>query len=157
MNLNTVVSNTNCADPQRDNAVWWAVLGPDAAVSLEEFSAAGPATSIQDLLSLKQSGGIYLDSAAAAGVKGNSWKKNRLYDLNPAAAYATAIRLANVATIRSHVFAVWVTLRVRDTSPGGGTSYHRAFAIIDRSRPVGFAQGQDLNVRDAIRVLRFLE
>ena len=157
VNLNTVVSNTNCADPQRDNAVWWAVLGPDAAVSLEEFSAAGPATSIQDLLSLKQSGGIYLDSAAAAGVKGNSWKKNRLYDLNPAAAYATAIRLANVATIRSHVFAVWVTLRVRDTSPGGGTSYHRAFAIIDRSRPVGFAQGQDLNVRDAIRVLRFLE
>jgi hypothetical protein len=104
-----------------------------------------------------QDGGIYLDTAAAQGVKGNSWKKNRPYDLNPAAAYTTAIRLANVATVRSHVFAVWVTLRVRDTSPGGGASYHRLFAIVDRSRPVGFSTGKDLNVRDAVRVLRFLE
>jgi hypothetical protein len=73
------------------------------------------------------------------------------------AAYATAIRLANVATIRSHMFGVWVTLRVRDTSPGGIDSYHRVFAIIDRSRPVGFAAGRDLNVRDTIRVLRYLD
>ena len=157
VNLNTIVSNTSCADPQRDNAVWWATLGPDAAVSLDDFKAAGPATSIGDLLTLMQGQGLYLDSAAAAGVKGNSWKKNRPYDLNPQAAYTTAIRLANVATVRSHVFAVWVTLRVRDGSPGGDDSYHRLFAIIDRSRPVGFSVGQDLNVRDTIRVLRFLE
>ena len=108
------------------------------------------------MLTLMQGQGLYLDSAAAAGVKGNSWKKNRQYDINPQSAYTTAIRLANVATIRSHVFAVWVTVRVRDTSPGGD-SYHRLFAIIDRSRPVGFSVGQDLNVRDTIRVLRFLE
>lgn len=157
VNLNTIVSNTGCADAQRDNAVWWATLGPDAAVSLDEFRAAGPATSIGDMLTLMQGQGLYLDSAAAAGVKGNSWKKNRPYDLNPQTAYTTAIRLANVATVRSHVFAVWVTLRVRDSSPGGDDSYHRLFAIIDRSRPVGFSVGQDLNVRDTIRVLRFLE
>ena len=157
VNLNTVVTNTNCADPQRDDVVWWATMGPDASLSRDEFTAALPAKSLSDLLTLMQGDAIYLDSAAAAGVKGNSWKKNRPYDLNPAAAYTTAIRLANVATIRSHVFAVWVTLRVRDTSPGGITSYHRAFAIIDRSRPVGFADGQDLNIRDTIRVLRFLE
>jgi hypothetical protein len=157
VNLNTIVSNTNSADPQRDDAVWWATLGPDAAVSLAEFRAGGPATSIDEMLTLMQGQGLYLDSAAATGVKGNSWKKNRPYDLNPQAAYTTAIRLANVATIRSHVFAVWVTVRVRDSSAGGTDSYHRVFAIIDRSRPVGFSVGQDLNVRDTIRVLRFLE
>lgn len=156
VNLNTIVSNTNSADPQRDDAVWWATLGPDAAVSLAEFRAGGPATSIDEMLTLMQGQGLYLDSAAATGVKGNSWKKNRQYDMNSQAAYTTAIRLANVATVRSHVFAVWVTVRVRDTSPGGD-SYHRLFAIIDRSRPVGFSVGQDLNVRDTIRVLRFLE
>ena len=162
VNLNTIVSNGNCADPQLNDAVWWAALGPDAAVSRDEFIANHdgtnqPAKTIQDLLTLMQEPAIYMDSAAAAGVKGNSWKKNRPYDLNPTAAYATAIRLANVATIRSHVFGVWVTLRVRDTSAGGIDSYHRVFAIVDRSRPVGFAAGRDLNVRDTIRVLRYLE
>ena len=162
VNLNTIVSNTNCSDPQLNDVVWWAVLGPDAAVSLADFADnkdgdKQPAKSIRELLTLMQDDAIYLDTAAAAGVKGNSWKKNRPYDLNPMAAYTTAIRMANVATIRSHMFAAWVTLRMRDTSPGGHTSYHRAFAIIDRSRPVGFAEGRDLNVRDTIRVLRYLE
>lgn len=157
VNLNTVVPNRNCAVPQHNDAVWWATLGPDAAVSLDEFQAAGPATSIAQMLTLMQEPAVYIDTAAAAGVKGNSWKKNRPYDLNPAAAYATATRLSNVATIRSHVFAVWVTLRIRDTSPGGIDTFHRLFAIVDRSRPVGYTDGQDLNVRDTIRVIRFLQ
>jgi hypothetical protein len=157
VNLNTILPNRNCSDPQREQAVWWAVLGPDATVSHDEFAAAGPAQSVHDLLTLMQDDAIHLDVPAAAGVKGNSWKKNRPYELNPAAAYATAIRIANVATIRSHLFAVWLTLRIRDTSPGGNVSYHRLFAVIDRSRPVGFAEGRDLNVRNTIRVLRFLE
>ncbi len=157
VNLNTILPDRNCSDPQRNDAVWWATLGSDAMVSLDEFTAAGPARSIDQLLTLMQGEGVYLDTPAAAGVKGNSWKKNRPYDLNPAAAYATAIRLGNVATIRSHVFAVWVTLRVRDTSPGGNDSYHRLFALVDRSHPVAFVEGRDLNVRDMIRVMRFLE
>jgi len=162
VNLNTVVPNTNCTDPQLNDAVWWATMGPDAAVSRDEFTTnqsgnGQPAKTIQEMLTLMQDQAIYIDSAAAAGVKGNAWKKNRPYDLNPMAAYATATRLANVATIRSHVFGVWVTLRVRDTSPGGVDSYHRVFAIIDRSRPVGFASGRDLNVTDTIRILRYLE
>jgi hypothetical protein len=66
--------------------------------------------------------------------------------------------MANVATIRSHVFAVWITLKTIDTSAAGPSeTYHRLFAIIDRSIPVGFSKGEDLNVRDTIRVLRFLE
>ena len=162
VNLNTIVSNKTCTDPQLNDAVWWAVMGPDAAVSLDEFATNSngdhqPAKTIQEMLTLMQDEAIYIDSAASAGVKGNSWKKNRPYDLNPMAAYATATRLANVATIRSHMFGVWVTLRVHDTSPGGVDSYHRVFAIVDRSRPVGFAAGRDLNVRDTIRVLRYLE
>ncbi len=157
LNFNTIVPNTGCDNPEQDNAVWWAALGPDAAVSFEDFAAGGPATSIRDLLTLMQDEGIYLDTAAAAGVKGNSWKKNRPYELDPSAAYATAIRLGNIATVRSHMFAVWITLRIRDTSVGGSESYRRLFAIVDRSRPVGFSPGQDLNVRDTIRILRFVE
>ncbi len=175
VNLNTVTPNRSCSDPQSNDSVWWAALGPDASVSLDEFASAGPATNIGDLLTLMQGGGVYIDaddgssgnscnsssssgnSSNSSSGNGNSWKKNRPYDLNPAAAYTTAMRLANVATIRSHVFAVWVTVRVRNTSAGGSDSYHRLFAIIDRSRPVGFSVGQDLNVRDTIRVLRFLE
>jgi hypothetical protein len=133
-------------------------------VSLSDFVSNGnggnkPAKSVQEMLTLMQDDAIYIDTKVETSPpsRGNSKKKNRPYDLNPAAAYTTAIRLANVATIRSHVFAVWITLRVRDTSPGGIDSYHRLFAIVDRSRPVGFAEGRDLNVRDTIRVLRYLE
>jgi hypothetical protein len=77
-------------------------------------------------------------------------------DRNPFLAYATAIRLANTATIRSNVFAIWITLETTDSADGSVT-YHRLFAIVDRSIPVGFRQGENLNVRDTIRLQRFLE
>ena len=69
-----------------------------------------------------------------------------------------ANRLANIATCRSNVFAVWITLELVDPEiRGGSPSLHRLFAIVDRSVPVGFSLGQDLNARDAVRVLRYLE
>jgi hypothetical protein len=69
-----------------------------------------------------------------------------------------ANRLANIATCRSNVFAVWITLELVDPDiRGGSPSLHRLFAIVDRSVPVGFSLGQDLNARDAVRVLRYLE
>jgi len=69
-----------------------------------------------------------------------------------------ANRLANIATCRSNVFAVWITLELVDPDMcGGSPSLHRLFAIVDRSVPVGFSLGQDLNARDAVRVLRYLE
>ena len=82
--------------------------------------------------------------------------------LNPAHAYHTAIRLSSLATHRSHVFGIWITLRTIDTVPGGGVdretvSLHRMFLLYDRSRPVAFEPGRDHNVRDGIileRVLR---
>jgi hypothetical protein len=69
-----------------------------------------------------------------------------------------ANRLANIATCRSNVFAVWITLELVDPDiRGGSPSLHRLFAIVDRSVPAGFALGQDLNARDTVRLLRYLE
>jgi hypothetical protein len=79
-------------------------------------------------------------------------------DTNPFFTYSQAIRLANTATIRSQVFAVWITVRITDDSPNAPSPVtKRMFAIIDRSIPVGYAPGQDLNVRDTIRLKRFLD
>jgi hypothetical protein len=68
-----------------------------------------------------------------------------------------ANRLANIATTRSDVFAVWITLEWTPAGANAVPTYHRLFAIVDRSIPVGHAAGQDLNARDTIRVLRHLE
>lgn len=67
-----------------------------------------------------------------------------------------ANRLATIATTRSDVFAVWITLEMKQASDSS-PEYHRLFAVVDRSIPVGHAAGQDLNARDTIRVLRHLE
>lgn len=69
-----------------------------------------------------------------------------------------ARRLGGLGTNRSQVFAVWITLRVTDDSANAEPpSFHRLFAIVDRSIPVGYSPGQNLNVREAIRLQRFLE
>jgi hypothetical protein len=69
-----------------------------------------------------------------------------------------ANRLANCATIRSNMFAAWITVETTDSSPGAPPPVtRRLFAIIDRSIPVGYSQGEDLNVRDTIRLVRYLD
>jgi len=79
-----------------------------------------------------------------------------------------ANRLASVATVRSNVFAVWITLEVSDSSlDSGSPTCHRLFAIVDRSIPVEYQEGENGdypedengengNVRQTIRVKRFL-
>jgi hypothetical protein len=76
---------------------------------------------------------------------------------NPAFYLNTAIRIPNVATTRSHVFAIWITLRLTDSSDPTNVSFHRMFAIVDRSIPVGFLHGMDLNVRDTVLLQRYLD
>jgi hypothetical protein len=170
VNLNTVAQNTKCSDTQLSDAVWWAVLGQDAGVAWNPFASVSPAKTVREMLTLKQATTMFRDTATVSSgttgktnngtgsSNGNSWKKTRAYDMNPALAYATAIRLANVATIRSNVFAVWITLKTTDRSSTFGTpTYHRSFAIIDRSIPTGYNAGEPLNARDVIRLQRFLE
>jgi hypothetical protein len=87
-----------------------------------------------------------------------SGSANGFRDTNPFFTYSQAVRLANTATIRSQVFAVWITVKITDDSPNAPSPVtKRMFAIIDRSIPVGYAPGQDLNVRDTIRLKRYLD
>ena len=165
VNLNTVVSNTGNISvsssgttslPLLDDAVWRATVGPAADSFTNPFAtqslstaggASSSASSFTQMLALGQPGGkLYQDTTQPPR------------DRNDFFAYATAMRLANVGTIRSNVFAVWITVRITDSSPTAGDPiYRRMFAIIDRSMPVGFLKGNDLDARNAIRLQRYLD
>ena len=72
--------------------------------------------------------------------------------------HQTAGRLANTVTTRSNVFAVWVTIGYFDGSTEvTPVRRHRGFFIFDRSIPVGYQNGKDLNVEDAIFLRRIIE
>ena len=72
--------------------------------------------------------------------------------------HQTAGRLANTVTTRSNVFAVWVTIGYFDGSTEvTPVRRHRGFFIFDRSIPVGYQNGKDLNVEDAIVLRRIIE
>ena len=107
------------------------------------FSANTVAKSTSDLLGLGTPGQLFRDTNSQA---------NR----HPLLAYKTAIKLANVGTIRSNVFVVWITLRVKNAQTQAST-YHRLFAIVDRSIPVAFAPGENLNSAKTIRLKRYLD
>jgi hypothetical protein len=101
-------------------------------------------------------------------------------DRNPYFRYRPLQRLENLVTTRSNVYAVWITVGYFEVTPwNNGTAdadhpdgyqlgrelgldtgeleRHRAFYIFDRSIPVGFQRGRDLNVEKAILVKRFIE
>ncbi|MEE8452123.1 MAG: hypothetical protein V3R99_09420 [Thermoguttaceae bacterium] len=103
---------------------------------------------------------------------------------NPYFRYQGIQRLGNLTTTRSNVYAIWITVGYFEVSPWerngrpvgvdtehpdgyqlgqelgldmGEVERHRAFYIIDRSIPVGFQRGQDLNVEKTILLRRFIE
>lgn len=101
-------------------------------------------------------------------------------DSNPYFRYQPLHRLDNLLTTQSNVYAVWVTVGYFEVSPApagyspaiypdgyqlgqelgsdsGDVTRNRAFYIIDRSLPVGFKRGEDLNVEDAILLRREIE
>jgi len=98
-------------------------------------------------------------------------------DRNPYFRYQAFQKLGNMLTTRSNVYAVWITVGFFEVErvpidPGhpdgyqigmelgsdiGDVTRHRAFYIIDRTRPVGFIRGQDINVDDAILLERIIE
>jgi len=143
INVNTIPPNTPAATVTSTNGIWQALAGGVYATTPNpSFNAAAPATSMGQLL---------LSSTASSPLGAGS-ATNQFFDR------ALAIRLANTATIRSHVFAIWVTVRMTDDSPGAPPPLtKRLFAIFDRSIPVGYSPGLDLNVRNAVRVKRFLD
>jgi hypothetical protein len=108
-----------------------------------------PAKSLGDVLALGGSGGTLLNVATDtnAALSGD----------NPAHRLYTANRLANTATIRSNVFAVWITLRESIAGNPDSIKYHRAFYIVDRSIPVAFEPGKDHNTWDTVVVRRIIE
>ena len=101
-------------------------------------------------------------------------------NLNPFFRYQGLERLGNLVTTRSNVYAVWITVGYFEVTPlatgynpaiypdgyelgrelgldTGDVQRHRAFYIIDRSIPVGFQRGQDLNAEKAILLNRYIE
>lgn len=100
-------------------------------------------------------------------------------DRSPFFRYQGIERLGNLATTRSNVYAIWITVGLFEVMPwpGGVDQYHpdgyqlgtelgadtgdiarhRAFYIFDRTIPVGFQRGQDNNIEKGILVRRYLE
>lgn len=104
----------------------------------------------------------------------------RRTDRNASFAYQGLQRLSNVLTTRSNVYAVWVSVGYFEVeqqptgydpsvypdgyalgqelgSDTGEVRRHRAFYIIDRSIPVGFRRGEDLNSGNCVLLKRFIE
>jgi len=89
-------------------------------------------------------------------------------DRNPYFRYQGIMRLPNLVTTRSNVYAVWITVGyfqvdgngnpLREAgSDTGDVQRHRAFYLIDRSVPVGFMRGSDLNAEKAILLRTMIE
>jgi hypothetical protein len=104
---------------------------------------------------------------------------------NPFFRYQGLQRLGNLVTTRSNVFAVWITVGYFEVQPAvrpdltadqlraiypdgymlgqeagadrGDIKRHRAFYIFDRSIPMGFQRGMDLNVQKGILLKRYIE
>jgi hypothetical protein len=96
---------------------------------------------------------------------------------NPFFRYQLLQRLGNSVTTRSNVYAVWITVGFFEVewvgtssvhpdgyalgqelgSDTGEIKRHRAFYIIDRSIPVGFRRGEDLNSGNCVLLKRFIE
>ncbi|GAB5402498.1 MAG: hypothetical protein Aurels2KO_07290 [Aureliella sp.] len=82
--------------------------------------------------------------------------------------YQPVTRLQNLVTTRSNVFSVRVTLGFFEynSATGIGREYgidegtakrHKAFYVIDRSIPVGYQEGLDLNTEQCILMRRIIE
>lgn len=92
---------------------------------------------------------------------------DRLDAVQPFVRMQRAMRLPNLVTNQSNVFAVWVTVSLYEYDPitGFGNEYvgetglperERQFFIVDRTIPVGFKPGEDLNTDRAVLMQRKL-
>lgn len=145
VNLNTVVSDD----------VWNAVVAGPLPNPVKTRAAANlssaPAQNMAALLALTSGSAGIIQRDADPTVVGWAWGRNPMHEIY------TATRLANTVTPRSNVFAIWITLRESVANDPDSVRYRRAFYIVDRSIPVGFEEGKDLNVWDCVRLRRIIE
>lgn len=107
---------------------------------------------------------------------GNTWAEATR---NPYFRYQGFQRVGSGLARHSNVYAVWITVGYFEVEPNpagvdlghpdgyrygrehgsetGNVSRHRAFYILDRSSPVGFLPGDDLNANEAILLKRHIE
>jgi hypothetical protein len=83
--------------------------------------------------------------------------------------FERVLRLSNLASSQSNVYAVWVTIGYFEVNPVGGAVVrelgadtgevvrHRGFYIVDRSIPVAFERGKDHNVVRTVLLKRYIE
>jgi hypothetical protein len=146
VNLNLLWTDTSAASPYSNNGGWLAMLGQ--TVTADVATSYNPQDRMAAMFDLKGEGRLYVD-----GDPSSAGTQEQLY---PLLAYKTAIKLGNVGTIRSNLFAVWITLKITDTQTLVSTN-HRLFAILDRSQPTAFEEGRDLNTKNIIRLKRYLD
>jgi hypothetical protein len=90
----------------------------------------------------------------------DSIQPQRNADLDSFFRFQTAQRIANTATTRSNVFAVWVTIGYftdGSASEAEPLKRHRGFFVYDRSVPVGYEPGTNHNVRDGVLLRRIIQ
>ena len=103
-------------------------------------------------------------------VRENQNDTHRDVDRNPFAHYQTLMRMPNLVSKDSQVFIVRVTMGFFEVDPNSANSLGREYKeeiaeneryqmlyLIDRSKPVGFVPGEDLNARDVVVYERRLQ
>jgi hypothetical protein len=90
----------------------------------------------------------------------DSAQPQRNADLDSFFRFQTAQRIANTATTRSNVFAVWVTIGYFSDGTSAEAQplrRHRGFFVYDRSIPVGYEPGTNHNSRDGVLLRRIIQ
>jgi hypothetical protein len=121
---------------------------------VDGLARGNPLFSPDEVIAQENSSVILVNTEEEKDVKRNAFTR-----------YQRAMRLSNLATDQSNVFAMWVTVALFEYDPvtGFGKEYlnsageperERAFYIIDRTVPVGFLPGEDLNSDRAVLLKR---
>jgi hypothetical protein len=90
-------------------------------------------------------------------------------DRNAYFRYQSLMRMGNLVTAQSNVYATWITVGFFEVDPAtgelgqeygietGNVKRKRGFYVVDRSVPVAFEPGKNHNIQQAIRLRRIIE